>query len=120
MSAFAGVYVYVCDSEAAATMNCQCPAGSLDISSQQAQGQYAAEGQSCYYWDMLAVGYNYSKLHPYTNSDADQNPWVCHCCANSLPKKSEKTTTTTKETPHYNIAKLNQPRFMAQVKTVVN
>ena len=27
---------------------------------------------------------------------------------------------TTKETPHYNIAKLNQPRFMAQVKAVVN
>ena len=42
----------------------------------------------------------------------------CHYCGNSLPKKSENTTT--KETPHYNIAKLNQPRFMAQVKAVVN
>ena len=65
MSAFVGVYVYVCDSEAAATTNCQRPAGSLDISSQQAQGQYAAEEQSCYYSDMLAVVYKYSKLHPY-------------------------------------------------------
>ena len=44
----------------------------------------------------------------------------CYYCENSLPKKNEKTTTTTKETPHYNIAKLNQPRFMAQVKAVVN
>ena len=44
----------------------------------------------------------------------------CHYCENSLPKKSEKTTTTTKETPYYNIAKLIQPRFMAQVKAVVN
>ena len=43
----------------------------------------------------------------------------CHYCENSLPKKSEKKITT-KETPHYNIAKLNQPRFMAQVKAVVN
>ena len=43
----------------------------------------------------------------------------CYYCENSLPKKSEKTTTTTKES-HYNIAKLNQPRFMAQVKAVVN
>ena len=62
------------DSEAASTTNRQCPAGSLDISSQQAQGQYAAEERSCYYSDMLAVGNNYSQLHPYTNSNADRKP----------------------------------------------
>jgi len=60
-------------SEAVAMTNRQRQASTL--TSQQAQAQSTTEADTNYYLDILAVGNNYSQLHPYTNDDADRKPY---------------------------------------------